>query len=196
MDGRSVAGREGGVAPGGLIERLRENGARNRSILEKAGIAASEAPTTECRVCGAREITLFWTPGRRLGRSLWLSCPLCGEGVVRYRLDRNRVEHPRLLAALATTVLLAAFVLSMAAGVLYLHGTPAGNAFFEELRSRIERLVAPLTGGPATLPRRGGGSRSRPSGRAAASWRRGRGPRPGSARPPSPPPGRTPPLPP
>lgn len=156
MTGRSVAGGEGGGAAGGLIERLRENEARNRAVLEQAGIAAGEAPTTECRACGAREITLFWTPGRRLGRSLWLSCPLCGEGVVRYRLDRNRVEHPRLLAALATTVLLAAFVLSMAAGVLYLHGTPAGSALFDDLRSRIERLVAPLTGGSGYSSSAGG----------------------------------------
>lgn len=129
----------------GLIERLRENEARNRAVLARAGIAAGEAPTTECRACGAREITLFWTPGRCLGRSLYLSCPLCGEDTVRYRLDRNRVEHPRLLAALASAALVAALLLMVAAGVLYLRTTPAGSALLDDLRSHVERLFAPLT---------------------------------------------------
>jgi hypothetical protein len=85
--------------PGLAWERIRANKERNTQLVFDAGLRPEEIRPAVCTVCGNHEVALYWTVTRRLGRTLFLRCPICEKGTARYKLDRNRAAHKVLTRA-------------------------------------------------------------------------------------------------
>jgi hypothetical protein len=102
---------------GPVWERIRANRERNTQLLFDSGLRPEEIRPAVCTVCGTHENALYWTLVRRIGRTLFLRCPMCEQGTARYKLDRNRAAHKVLTRA----VLVALGVLALLVGTVIYH---------------------------------------------------------------------------
>jgi DNA-directed RNA polymerase subunit M/transcription elongation factor TFIIS len=95
-------------------QRIHANQEKNTRMLFEAGLRPEEIRPAACPACGSHENALYWTVTRRIGRTLFLRCPICEQGTARYRLDRNRSAY----TVLTRTVLAVMAGLLLAAGTL------------------------------------------------------------------------------
>jgi hypothetical protein len=127
-----------------IWQRLSQNRAANAPAFRAARIDVERIQPLTCPSCGVEESALFWSPEGGSGKSLRLSCPICGRTHARYDLRRNRGRNPLNVGRALAWGTFAALLLLV--GVLWLVRTAPPMSELRESMGRLGTQTAAAAG--------------------------------------------------